>query len=87
MPYVGHLLTAEGLKVDPQKVEAIHKMPEPKKQKEDVKLLFGFVQFLSRYLPGLSTVDAPLRDLEKFDVLFHWDRPQIESFKKIKQLV
>ena len=86
MPYVGHLLTAEGLKIDPQKVKAIHEMPEPK-TKEDVKRLLGFVQFLSRYLPRLATVDAPLRELEKSDVLFHWDYPQMESFRKIKQLV
>ena len=86
VPYVGHLLTAEGLKIDPQKVKAIHEMPEPK-TKEDVKRLLGFVQFLSRYLPGLSTADAPLRELEKSDVLFHWDYPQKESFKKIKQVV
>ena len=52
-----------------------------------MKRLLGFVQFLSRYLPKLSTVDAPLRELEKSDVLFHWDYPQMESFSKIKQLV
>ena len=86
VPYVGHLLTADGLKIDPQKVKAIDEMPEPK-TKEDVKRFLGFVQFLSRYLPGLSKVDAPLRELEKSDVLFHWDHPQMESFKKIKQLV
>ncbi|KAL9989465.1 hypothetical protein ACROYT_G004021 [Oculina patagonica] len=57
VPYVGHLLTAEGLK------------------------------FLSRYLPRLSTVDAPLKELVKSNVLFHWDHSQRESFKKIKELV
>ena len=57
--YEGHLFTAEGLKFHPQKVKAIHEMLEPK-TKEDVKWLHGFVQFLSRYLPRLSTVDAPL---------------------------
>lgn len=86
VPYIGHLLTAKGLKIDPQKIKATHEMPEPK-NKEDVKRLLGFIQSLSRYLPKLSTVDAPLRELEKSDVLFHWDYPQKESFKKIKQLV
>ena len=60
MPYVGHLITAEGLKIDPQKVKAVDEMPEPK-TKEDVKRLLDFVQSLNRYLPGLSKVDAPLR--------------------------
>ena len=83
VPYVGHLLTAEGLKIDPQKVKAIHEMSEP----QNVKRLLGFVQFLSRYLPSLSTIDAPLRELEKSYALFHWDYPQKTSFEKIKQLV
>ena len=64
VPYVGHLLTSEGLKIDPQKVKAVQEMPAPQ-SKEDVKRLLGFVQFLSRYLPSLSTVDAPLREFEK----------------------
>ena len=51
--YVGHLLTSEGLKIDPRKVKAVQEMPEPQ-SKEDVKRLLGFVQFLSRYLPSLS---------------------------------
>ena len=86
MPYVEHLLTVKGLKITPEKVKAIHEMTEPK-TKEDVKWLLNFVQFLSRYLPRLSTVDVPLRELEKSDVLFHWEYPQMESFRKIKQLV
>ena len=32
-------------------------------------------------------MDAPLRELEKSDVLFHWDHPQKKSFEKIKELV
>ena len=86
VPYVGHLLTSEGLKIDPQKVKAVQEMPAPQ-IKEDVKCLLGFVQFLSLYLPSLSTVDAPLRELEKQDMLFHWDPLQQESFEKIEKLV
>ena len=54
VPYVGHLLTSEGLKIDSQKVKAVEEMPAPQ-SKEDVKRLLGFVHFLSRYLPSLST--------------------------------
>ena len=86
VPHVGHLLTSEGLKIDPQKVKGVQEMPAPQ-TKEDVKCVLGFVQFLSRYLPSLSTVDAPLRELEKADMLFHWDPPQKEGFEKIKKLV
>lgn len=76
VPYVGHLVTAMGLKSDPQKVRAKDEMLEPR-TKDDVKRFLGFPW----------TIDAPLRELEKSDVFFHWDNPQIEKFKKIKQLV
>ena len=84
--YVKHLLTSEGLKIHPRKVKAVQEMPELQR-KEDMKLLRGYVQFLSRYLPRLSTVDAPRRELEKKKVLFHWDHLKKESFGKIKKLV
>ena len=64
----------------------VRSMPTPN-CKEDVKQFLRFVQFLSRYIPGLSNVDAPLRELENADVLFHWDEPQKASFEKIKELV
>ena len=43
--------------------------------------------YLFGCLPSLSTVDATLRELEKADMLFHWDLPKKESFEKIKELV
>jgi len=86
VPYVGHPLTADGLKIDPHEVKAIQEMPEPK-SKEDAKRVLRFVQFMSRYLPSLSSVVAPLQELGKSNVLFHYDLPQKESFMKIKQLV
>lgn len=44
MPYLGHLLTTEGLKIDPRKVKAIHEIPEPK-TKEDVKSFLASYSF------------------------------------------
>ena len=29
VPYIGHLLTSEGIKPDPKKVEAVQKVPQP----------------------------------------------------------
>ena len=34
VPYVGHLLTSEGLKIDPQKVKAVQEMPGPQSKEE-----------------------------------------------------
>ena len=62
VPFHGHLLTTEGLKPDPEKVRAITEMPRPEKQ-DHILRLNGMVNYLSRFLPHLSDVMKPLRDL------------------------
>ena len=60
VPYIGHLLTREGLRVDPKKVEAIEEMPEPENAKP-VQRLFGSVNYLAKFFPHLLAILEPLR--------------------------
>ena len=60
VPYIGHLLTSEGIKPDPKKVEAVQKMPQPT-DVPSVKRFLGMVNYLSKFLPNLSTITEPLR--------------------------
>ena len=83
--YVGHLVTAQGLKPDPAKVRAVQKMPIPT-SKEDVRRFLGFIQYLAKFIPNLSEIDAPLRKVNKQDVMFFWEKEQDECFKKLKDM-
>ena len=60
VPYIGHLLTPEGIKPDPKKVEAVQKMAQPT-DVPSVKRFLGMVTYLSKFLPNLSTITEPLR--------------------------
>ncbi|KAL2090027.1 hypothetical protein ACEWY4_014715 [Coilia grayii] len=60
--YMGHILTAEGLKPDPQKVEAVKKM-QKLTNKTELQTYLGMITYLAKFLPQLSTVTAPLRTL------------------------
>ena len=82
VPYVGHIISAEGLKPDPEKVRAMKEMPPPT-TKEDVRGFLGSIQYLAKFLPMLAEVETPLRELTKKDVLFHWDAPQAEAFQRL----
>lgn len=83
--YMGHVITDKGLRPDPAKVRAIIDMPAPQ-NKEGVRRFLGLVQYLAKFLPNLSQVDAPLRSLLKSDVLFTWESEQEKSFQELKRL-
>ena len=86
VPYIGHLLTSQGLKPDPDKVKAILEMPKPV-DVAAVRRFIGFVNYLSKFLPRLSEVCEPLRRLTMKDVEWHWTHDQEEAFNRLKQLV
>ena len=86
VPFHGHVLTSEGLKPDSQKIEAITEMPRPEKP-EDVLRLNGMVNYLSRFLPNLSDVMKPLRDLTHKDVEWCWSDAQERAWNEVKGLI
>ena len=86
VPFIGHLLTAEGLKPDPSKVQAIVDYPVPTNLAE-LRTFLGMVQYLAKFCQHLSTASQPLRQLEKKEVEWHWQRPQSKAFNEIKDLV
>ena len=62
VPYIGHLLNREGLRVDPKKVESIVEMPAPKDAKA-VQRLLGSVNYLANFVPHLQNIMQPHRRL------------------------
>ena len=69
--YHGHVLSSEGLLPDADKVEAISKMPRPK-DKAETRRLLGMITYLSKFIPQLSEVTQPLREVTKQDTQFLW---------------
>ena len=53
--FIGHLTTKNGLKPDSDKVKAVEERPKPQLKKE-LSSLLGFVNYLSKFLTGLSDV-------------------------------
>ena len=84
--YIGHILNSKGIQPDPEKIRAIQDMPDPQ-DKKGVERLLGTVNYLAKFIPNMSTITKPMRDLLKIDVIFHWEADQKEAFKSIKQLL
>ena len=80
------LITSEALKADPDKIDAIVNMPKPTDVKE-VRRLCGFINYLAKFMPHLSDVMEPLRQLTHKEAEWKWMRENNAAFEKIKHMV
>nr|XP_054768172.1 uncharacterized protein K02A2.6-like [Lytechinus pictus] len=83
--YIGHLLTANGLKPDMMKVEAVKNMTQPANKKELQRYL-GMINYLGKFLPNLSEVTAPLRKLLVKENDWQWHQEHTTAFEKLQQM-
>lgn len=86
VPYIGHLLTSDGVKVDPGKVSAITQMPRPTDTK-GVQRLLGMINYLAKFCSHASDLTEPLRQLTQKDAVWEWSDSQEQAFEKIKKVL
>ncbi len=70
--FLGHIISAEGIKADPAKVRAVAKWPIPDSRKALQRFL-GFANFYRRFIRNFSLVAAPLTALTSPKVPFRWN--------------
>ena len=60
VPYVGHVLSKEGLKPDPEKICAVQEM-QPAENTKELKSFLRFIQYLAKFMPNMASESVPLR--------------------------
>ncbi|KAK7090822.1 hypothetical protein V1264_010573 [Littorina saxatilis] len=85
--YLGHVISTEGVKADPKKIDAVKKLKTPE-DKAAVQRLLGMVGYLQKFAPRLSEIATPLRQLVKKNVHFRWDE-QVhgKALQEIKEVL
>ena len=73
--FLGHELSAERVRPSYSKVQTVQNMVVPH-DKKAVERLLGFVTYLAKFLPNLSEVTQPLREMCKKGIQFHWGKEQ-----------
>ena len=82
----GCLYDANGVHPDPGKVDAVHTLLAPTNVTKLQEFL-GLVTYLSPFIPGLSTLTAPLQELLKKDTDFIWNCTYNTAFEWVKEAV
>ena len=82
--YLGHIISGEGVKTDPKKVEAVKNWHSPRTVRQ-VRSFLGMINYYSRFIYNLAEVAAPLHGITGRNAKFKWEDEQYESFIKLKE--
>ena len=69
--FLGHVVSADGIYVDPQKVEAVANWEQPTTVTE-VRSFLGLGGYYLRFIEGFSKIAGPLHGLTRKGVKFEW---------------
>lgn len=83
MPYLGHVVSADGMRPEEAKVAAIQGLPVPTSV-EQVRSVLGVIGFYRCYVPAFSLISEPLRMMLKKDSRFVWGPEQEVAYTTLK---
>ena len=81
--FLGHVVSGDGIFVDPRKVEAILNWEQPKNVSE-IRSFLGLAGYYRRFVKHFSLITAPLTRLTKKGVKYEWDEKCEQSFQDLK---
>jgi hypothetical protein len=86
VPFLGHMISSEGISVDSGKVQAVldWKLPRVVHQVYSFLSLAGYYR---RYILNFSRIAKPITDLLKKDEKFVWNTERDEGFQTLKKLL
>nr|GFB71925.1 retrotransposon protein, putative, Ty3-gypsy subclass [Tanacetum cinerariifolium] len=82
--FLGHIVSVEGITMDPAKVEAITKWSRPTSLTE-VRSFLGLAGYYPRFIEGFSRLALPLTKLMRKGEKFVWNEEREKSFEELKQ--
>ena len=89
--YLGHIITKDGVKPDPELVSAVKKFPQPRKLK-DIQAFLGLTGYYRRFIKNYARVAEPLlkqlrnhKNQRNTNYKITWNADCTKAFKTLKQ--
>ena len=84
--FLGHIVSAEGIRVDLVKIEAIVNWKPPRNVTK-VRSFLGLAGYYRRFVQGFSVIASSLTRLLRKGVKFEWDDKCQSSFERLKEIL
>jgi len=82
--FLGHVISKEGISVDPAKITAVVDWPRSTNVSE-VQSFLGMTRYYRRFVKDFSKIASPLTQLLSKDHQFEWTAECETSFQELKQ--
>ena len=86
IPFLGHIVTNEGILPNPAKVVSVMKA-KPPTDVSSLRSFTGLTSYFRRFIKDYAKVAAPLEDLKKKDKEWDWDQKCQDAFERLKILL
>ena len=70
--YLGHVISREGIKVNPRKIEAVQAW-EPLNNVTQVQSFLGLCNYYGTFIKNFAMIATPLTDLTRKGIEFKWE--------------
>ena len=71
IPYLGHIVSHNGVSTDPSKIDSVQQWPPPRNIKE-LRSFLGLAGYYRKFVKHFATLARPLTDLLKKGSIFIW---------------
>ena len=82
--YLGHIIGANGLQVDPDKVKVVAEWPTPTSVTE-VRSFLGLANYFRKFVQGYSMIAVPLTKLTGSKATWKWEQEEQTAFETLKE--
>ncbi|KAH0672805.1 hypothetical protein KY290_025037 [Solanum tuberosum] len=82
--FLGHVVSGDGIKVDPKKTDVIRNWPRPLTP-SDIRSFLGLAGYYRRFVEGFSSLASPMTKLTQKKAKFVWSDECEESFQNLKE--
>ena len=82
--FLGHVLTADGVAVDPAKIEAVSEWKQPQNA-TDIRSFLGLAGYYRRFIENFSKIAKPMTELLQKNAPFVWNEAREKSFQELKR--
>nr|AAV43966.1 putative polyprotein [Oryza sativa Japonica Group] len=82
--FLGHVISSNGVEVDPSKVEVVLAWNPPKNVSE-IRSFLGLAGYYRRFIEGFSKLARPMTELLKKEKKFQWSTACEDSFQEMKK--